>query len=189
MVKIIIRDYCPGDLAALIDLFRGSVRSVARRDYSERQVLAWAPDFIGSEGFALRRAAKPTWVAEINGQIVGFADLESDGHVDMLFVHAGHQGKGIARALLAHIENMAMRQSLDRLYTEASITARTAFKRSGFQVITDQTVTVRGSLTIGWKSSSLYVCVRVVSSRYHTRRYPWASRCMDTKHERRGAGK
>jgi putative acetyltransferase len=161
MVKIIIRDYCPGDLAALIDLFRGSVRSVARRDYSERQVLAWAPDFIGSEGFALRRAAKPTWVAEINGQIVGFADLESDGHVDMLFVHAGHQGKGIARALLAHIENMAMRQSLDRLYTEASITARTAFKRSGFQVITDQTVTVRGETFVNYRmEKQLSVCLR-----------------------------
>src|ERR1700733_11040781 len=64
MVEIIIRDYCPDDLAALIDLFRGSIRSVARRDYSERQVLAWAPDFIDSEDFAVRRIAKPTWVAE-----------------------------------------------------------------------------------------------------------------------------
>jgi putative acetyltransferase len=131
MVEIIIRDYCPGDLATLIDLFRGSVRSIARRDYSERQVLAWAPDFIDSEGFALRCTAKPTWVAEINGQIVGFADLEPDGHVDMLFVHAEHQAKGIARALLAHLENVAIRRNLDRLYTEASITARTAFERRG----------------------------------------------------------
>ena len=109
---IIIRDYRPDDLNALIDLFRGSVRSVARRDYSERQVLAWAPDIINSEGFALRRTAKPTWVAETNEQIAGFADLEPDGHVDMLYVHAGHQAKGVARALLAHIENVAMRRSL-----------------------------------------------------------------------------
>ena len=151
MLEIIIRDFCPGDLAALIDLFRGSVRSVARRDYSERQVLAWAPDFIDSESFALRCTAKPTWVAEIHGQIVGFADLEPDGHLDMLYVHARHQAKGVARALLAHIENVAMRRSLDRLYTEASITARRAFERRGFQVITEQTVTLRGETFVNYR--------------------------------------
>ena len=148
---IIIRDYRPDDLNALIDLFRGSVRSVARRDYSERQVLAWAPDIINSEGFALRCTAKPTWVAEINEQIAGFADLEPDGHVDMLYVHVGHQAKGVARALLAHIENVAMRRSLDRLYTEASITARTAFERRGFQVIAEQTVTLRGEAFVNYR--------------------------------------
>ena len=96
-------------------------------------------------------AAKPTWVAEINGQIAGFADLEPDGHVDMLYVHVGHQAKGVARALLAHIENVAMRRSLDRLYTEASITARTAFERSGFQVIAEQTVTPRGEAFVNYR--------------------------------------
>jgi putative acetyltransferase len=148
---IVIRDYRPEDLNALIDLFRGSVRSVARRDYSEGQVLAWAPDIIDSEDFGLRRAAKPTWVAQINGQIAGFADLEPDGHVDMLYVHVGHQAKGVARVLLSHIENVAMRRSLDRLYTEASITARTAFERSGFQVIAEQTVTVRGEAFVNYR--------------------------------------
>jgi putative acetyltransferase len=101
MMAIIIRDCRPDDLNALIDLFRDSVRSVARRDCSERQVLAWAPDIIDSEGFARRCTAKPTWIAEINGQIAGFVDLEHDGYVDMLYVHVGHQAKGVARALLA----------------------------------------------------------------------------------------
>jgi putative acetyltransferase len=45
-MEIIIREYRSSDLTALIQLFRDSVRSIARRDYSERQVLAWAPDFI-----------------------------------------------------------------------------------------------------------------------------------------------
>ena len=84
MVTIILRDYRPDDLTALIDVFRGAVRAVARRDYSERQVLAWAPDCIDSKEFALRRTAKPTWVAEIHDEIAGFADLEPDGHIDML---------------------------------------------------------------------------------------------------------
>jgi GNAT superfamily N-acetyltransferase len=125
-------------------------------------------DFIDSEVFALRRTAKPTWVAEINRQIVGFADLEPDGHVDMLFVHAEHQGKGIARALLAHIENMQCSRVL------IGFTPKPALPRGQHLNAVDSGLSpnkllqceVRRSLTIGWKSGSLYVCVRVVSSRY-----------------------
>jgi putative acetyltransferase len=76
--------------------------------------------------------------------IAGFVDLEPDGHIDMLYVHAEHQAKGVARALLAHIENVAIRLGLDRLYTEASITARTAFEHRGFLVVATQTVLLRG---------------------------------------------
>ena len=78
------------------------------------------------------------------GQIVGFSDLEPDGHIDMLFVHADHQGKGVARALLDHILARAHEQGIDRLFTEASITARQFFERSGFEVIKSQDVELRG---------------------------------------------
>lgn len=142
-MDITIREYRDEDCATLIDLFRGSVRLVARRDYNERQILAWAPDDIDAELFARKRSAKPTWIAEIDGQIVGFTDLEPDGHIDMLFVHAEHQGQGVARTLLAHVENFAKCRGMHRLYTEASITARPVFERKGFKVIIEQTVIVR----------------------------------------------
>lgn len=41
-----LRAYRDDDLDALIDLFRATVRMIARRDYTEAQVLAWAPDHI-----------------------------------------------------------------------------------------------------------------------------------------------
>jgi putative acetyltransferase len=77
-------------------------------------------------------------------RIAGFSDLEPDGHVDMLYVHPDFQRRGIARALLQHIEKSARALDLRRLYTEASITARPAFEAVGFRVIVPQTVTVRG---------------------------------------------
>ena len=60
---------------------------------------------------------------------------------------------------LAHIENVSMRRRLDRHYTDSSITARIAFERRGFEVITGQTVTVRGEAFVNyrWKSDSLCV--------------------------------
>ena len=139
-----IRPYSPRDVSSLVALFRASVRTLARRDYTEAQLRAWAPDFIGKEQFALRRTTQSTWIAEIGGHIAGFSDLEADGHVDMLYVHPEYQRRGVARALLAHVEAVARDWGIERLYTEASITARPVFEVMGFHILAPQMVTVRG---------------------------------------------
>jgi putative acetyltransferase len=77
MHAITIRPYRSDDVESLVALFRSSVRQIALGDYTETQVLAWAPDL---------------------------SDLERDGHVDMLYVHPAFKRRGVARALLSHIE-------------------------------------------------------------------------------------
>src|SRR3546814_16841474 len=108
--------------------------------------MAWAPDEIDRAAWAARRANRPTWVAELDGVPVGFVDLEPDGHIDMLFVDADHQRRGIASVLLGQVEETAHDQGLTRLHTEASITARPFFERRGFRVIAPQTVVLRGQI-------------------------------------------
>jgi putative acetyltransferase len=139
-----VRPCRPDDVDALIDIFRSSVRVVARRDYTQEQVLAWAPDQIDRKAWAARYSDRPAWVAEIAGVPVGFSDLEPDGHLDMMFVHPDHQGRGVASALLAQIERIAHEQGIDILYTQASITARPFFERRGFRLVAQQTVTLHG---------------------------------------------
>lgn len=148
---MIIRRYVSDDLDGLIALFHASVRRIAIKDYTEDQVKAWAPDEPDRERWALRRASRPTWVAEIDGALAGFSDLEPDGHVDMMFVHPDHQGRGVAGALLRQVEAEAARLGLDRLFTEASITARPFFERKGFRVIAAQTVSVRGQEMVNYR--------------------------------------
>ncbi len=150
MDKKKIRKYELNDLQSLIDLFRSSVRRLASKDYSAAQIFTWAPDHIDPVIFSSKRASKPTWIAEIDGHIAGFTDLESDGHIDMLYVHPDFQSKGVARALLHHVESTAYQQGLVRLYTEASITARPAFERLGFRVMTEQTVSHGGEQFINY---------------------------------------
>jgi putative acetyltransferase len=144
MPAITIRPYQTDDVAGLVALFRTSVRSIGRRDYTDSQVQAWAPDLIDHDAFARRCAAKSTWIAECERRIAGFSDIEPDGHVDMLYVHPDFQRRGVARALLTHIERLARARGLDRLYTEASITACPVFEAIGFRVIAPQTVIARG---------------------------------------------
>jgi putative acetyltransferase len=148
---MIVRRYVPADLDALIDLFRESVRRIAIRDYTEAQVKAWAPDTVDRASWATRRASRPTWVAEIDDEIAGFTDLEPDGHVDMMFVHPDHQGRGVANALLNHVESEAARLGLARLHTEASITARPFFEKKGFRVLAPQTVSLRGQDFVNYR--------------------------------------
>jgi putative acetyltransferase len=143
MRAVTIRPYRTNDVADLVTLFRASVRSIGRRDYTESQVHAWAPDLIDHDSFARRCAAKSTWIAECEHRIAGFSDIEPDGHIDMLYVEPDFQRRGVARALLGHIEKIAQTRGLERLYTEASITARPVFEAIGFHVIAAQTVTVR----------------------------------------------
>ncbi|WNG45350.1 GNAT family N-acetyltransferase [Archangium minus] len=142
---IVVRDYRPEDVDALMDLFRTAVLQVARRDYTEAQVRAWAGR-MDREHWLKRLAAKPTFIAEVSGQIAGFSDLEPDGHIDMLFVHADHQGRGVAAALFDHILARAKAAGLGRLYTEASLTARPFFERRGFTLIAAQDVPVAGEV-------------------------------------------
>ena len=139
-----VRPYTAADVDELIALFRASVRTVARRDYTLAQVLAWAPDAIDRTGWAARLAASSTWVAALGDRAAGFINLDPDGHLDNLFVHADCQGRGVASLLLRRLEASAVARGLARLFTEASITARPFFERRGFRVITAQTVVRRG---------------------------------------------
>ena len=139
-----IRPYQLDDLDELIDLFAGSVREVASRDYTSDQIAAWAPVAISYKDWAERLAGRPTYVAVIGDEIVGFSDLEPDGHIDMLYVHSRFQRRGVARALLTHIQAQAGERGISRLFTEASVTAKPVFERYGFEVIAAQEVELRG---------------------------------------------
>jgi putative acetyltransferase len=141
---ITIRSYEASHAATLTSLFRASVRGIASRDYTTAQIRAWAPDVIDEVKFGQRCEGKSTWIAEVESRIAGFSDLELDGHIDMLYVHPDFQRRGIARALLEHIEKLARGVGQRRLYTEASITARPVFEAMGFRVVASQTVVVRG---------------------------------------------
>ena len=123
-----LRLYNPDDAERLSQLFHASVHHGARFDYSQEQISAWAPDEIEG-GRLVPRPSSEMWVAELDGRIAGFASLEPDGHVDMLYVHPDFQGRGTARRLLAHLERIAASRAVNRLYTEAQST--TSFRSSG----------------------------------------------------------
>jgi putative acetyltransferase len=141
---VTLRTYQPDDAPALLTLFRDTIRRVNSRDYTPDQIRAWASDDIDPQVWARRFAGRFVAVADEASRAVGFAELEVSGHIDRVYVSADHQGQGVGRLLLSAVAKEAQRLGIDRLFAEASITARPFFESQGFVVLTPQVVSLRG---------------------------------------------
>lgn len=146
-----IRPYHTTDGPALIALFRASVHVLGPRYYTPAQVAAWAPDDLDEARFLARRAAPQTLVAESNGHIAGFADLTTEGHIDMFYLHPDFQGRGLATALYRTIEQTARQQTLPRLTVDASLGARPIFEHWGFTTLAEQQVERSGQVLVNFR--------------------------------------
>jgi putative acetyltransferase len=149
-----IRRFRPDDTPALIALFRDTVRRVNSRDYTPEQVLAWAPDDVDPARWAVL-SDRHTVVAGVDSLIVGFTDLEANGHIDRFFVHADCQRQGVGRAMLDELVAEAGRLGITRLSAEVSITAYPFFVRHGFNVVAEQEVSVRGVVLTNYRMERL----------------------------------
>lgn len=129
-----IRAYTPRDCGAMALLFYDTVHTVNARDYTKEQLCAWAGGDINLEQWSASFLSHSTLVAEENGTIAGFADMDNNGCLDRLFVHKGHQGQGIATALVTRLEQQARKIGISAIETYASITARTFFEQLGYTV-------------------------------------------------------
>ena len=140
----VIRRGYPNDAEQASQLFYDTVNEINSRDYSPEQIEAWAPDNMDAKRWSKSLAEKTVFVAEQGGEILGFAELEPDGHIDRFYCHSKHQSCGIGTSLMNEIENTARANEISRLYTEASITARPFFERRGFETLAERQVEIRG---------------------------------------------
>ncbi|WP_408635842.1 GNAT family N-acetyltransferase [Parendozoicomonas callyspongiae] len=114
------------------------------RDNSEAQVKAWASDHFDLEEWLKGYLSTKPFVAQIDGEIVGYADIQNSGYIDHFFCHWKHQGEGIGKALMNKIHQEAKKKGIKRMYSHVSITAKPFFEHFGFAVIKQQQVNIRG---------------------------------------------
>ena len=140
-----IRRYRSEDCRRLTELFYDTVHSVNARDYAPEQLDAWAIGQPDLEAWDRSLHAHESFVAEENGVIIGFGDIDQSGYLDRLFVDKDHQGRGVATALCDALE-AAVRA--EHYTTHAPITARPFFEKRGYHVVRQQRVERQGvSLT------------------------------------------
>lgn len=135
------------DIDEILTLFYETVHNVNARDYSQDQLEAWVSkgDINEMRERWIRSFDKNfSYKAIAEAKIVGFADIDSSGLLDRLYVHKDYQGQGIASALLNKLEEEARKNDIECIETFASITAKPFFENKGFQVLFSQKVLRRG---------------------------------------------
>ena len=76
-------------------------------------------------------------------QIAGFADMDSTGYLDRLYVHKDFQRHRIASELCDRLEQAV---DAENFTTHASITAKPFFEKRGYKVVREQQVERKGIL-------------------------------------------
>ena len=137
---MIIRNYQPSDCKALADLFYHTVHVINAKDYTQKQLDAWASDDIDLEKWNQSFQEHDSIIAVEHDIIIGFGDIDKTGYLDHLYVHKDYQRKGVATAICNQLES----RNFKKIITHASITARPFFEKRGFIVIKKQQVERKG---------------------------------------------
>ncbi len=139
-----IRRFSPGEEPALFEIFHSAIHRIACRDYTREQVDAWAPADLDSALWATRIRGINPFVAEIDGRLVGYADVQANGYIDHFFVSGHTPRQGVGTALMTVLEAEALRMGLDELTSNVSRTAQPFFERFGFVVVEQRRPVIRG---------------------------------------------
>jgi len=141
-----LRPFQVADTSAVFQLFYETVHSVNLKDYSPAEVEAWVPSTQPDLAkWGERFLQQHTLIAEVNGQLAGFANLDEEGlNIDMVYTHKDFQGQGVATALVDRLEAQARKNGAIAISLAASITARPFFERRGYRHIRDNEVERRG---------------------------------------------
>src|SRR4051794_2876806 len=105
--KPALRPMLPADVPLLAAIFVSSVEELTGDDYNEEQQQAWAGAADDEEAFGRRLAGQLTLVATLQSSPVGFASLKGADHIDLVYVHPGAVGQGVASMLCDALEKLA----------------------------------------------------------------------------------
>jgi putative acetyltransferase len=139
-----LRPFLPADTPVLAAIFAAAVEQLTGDDYSEAQQEAWASIADDEEAFGRKLAGELTLIATLQNAPVGFASLKGKDHIEMLYVHPGVAGQGVASALCDALEKLAGGRGAKSLTVEASDNAEPFFKKRGYVAKQRNSITVNG---------------------------------------------
>lgn len=108
--------------------------------YTKAQRLAWLPKANSGAAWSDRLSQQYVVLAERGNDILGFMSVFPYGYIDLAFILASARGQGVFGQLLRGVTDHATQQGLLRLTTHASLSARPAFSRYGFETVRHEIV-------------------------------------------------
>src|ERR1700723_753982 len=144
MPKPALRPFLAVDTPILAAIFVAAIEELTGEDYNEAQQEAWASAVDDEEQFGKRLASELTLIATLQNSPVGFVSLKGADHIDMLYVHPGAAGQGVASMLCEALEKLAGGRGAKSLTVDASDNAQEFFLKRGYVAKRRNTVTVNG---------------------------------------------
>jgi putative acetyltransferase len=139
-----LRPLLAADTPVLAAIFVASIEGLTGDDYNEAQQEAWAGAADDEVAFGKRLSSELTLVATIEGSPVGFASLKGKDHIDLLYVHPGAVGQGVAAMLCDALEKLAGARGAPNLTVDASDNAAAFFAKRGYEAKQRNTVSFNG---------------------------------------------
>ncbi len=135
---MIFRQATLEDLPAMKTLYRDTILTVCRKDYTEEQVRVWASSVNKEERWLDMAVNQFVLLAEIDHELVGFGTLRDHHYIDFFYVHKDFQGMGIASDILSRLLQEASAHGVKLITSDISITAKPFFRKNGFRVVAEQ---------------------------------------------------
>ena len=131
MANVTYRITTPAEAAALHGLRRRSILAFAPDAMSIEQARQWA-DKGSVESMAGRLHDTEGWVAETDGQIIGWVAIRED-YLDALYVAPESARRGIGTQLLQFAEEALRARGIGALRVEASWNSEAFYIRRGYE--------------------------------------------------------
>ncbi len=143
-----IRRYQPGDEIYICKIFKDAVFEIAAKDYTPEQISAWANPSMRDENYwRIRCETKHPFVFEQDGRVIGFFEMDPNGHINCTYVNPANAKRGVMSDLMEEAMRYALKTGIKRLYAEVSITAVPFFEVHGFNRVQDNE-TVIGDVSL-----------------------------------------
>lgn len=130
-----IRRYFPGEEAQIWQVYFRATHESNAADYDVELLNRWAPPDMDMTAWAARLLEKNPFVALMDDEIVGFAELDASGFLDYFYVTPERQRQGVGAALMAALVSEACALGVQAMTADVSITAKRFFLGQGFEIV------------------------------------------------------
>lgn len=139
-----VRRYKEGEEDCLRQLCRDTTCLVNVDEYGKDLVKKWASRLDKRLAWTERVKYKNPFVAEVDGEMVEFAELTKQVKISAFYSHHLWQRKGVGSALLGAVLRESEKLGIEIIQVESSISASKFFLKRGFDGIEEKTTLTDG---------------------------------------------
>jgi putative acetyltransferase len=140
------------DVEGIRKATRSAIEGIASRDYPKEVTDKWgttSPKSVLKHKEAIREGRELTWVAEVDGLIIGFSAL-CPGREELraVYISSDYERQGVGTQLLQLLEQKAEELQLPKLEMHSSTTAKPFYESHGYENLGEGTHTLSSGVSM-----------------------------------------